>query len=55
MKRLVEESGAAVRVQEYADVARGSKQRAVMIRGGFDVRTTHVVHLHGWVDGWMTP
>ena len=38
MKRLVEESGAAIRVQEYMDMAKNSKQRGVTIRGNFEVR-----------------
>ena len=37
MKRLVEESGATIRVQEYTDVAKNSKQRGITIRGNFDV------------------
>jgi hypothetical protein len=37
MKRLVEESGANIRVQEYSDVAKASKQRGVIIRGAFEV------------------
>lgn len=37
MKRLVEESGATIRVQEYTDVAKNSKQRGVTIRGNLDV------------------
>lgn len=49
MKRLLEESGAGLRVQEYADVARGSKQRAVMIRGSFEVRNTYTC-MHGFCD-----
>ncbi len=38
MKRLVDESGAQVRVQEYSDVAKASKQRGIGIRGQFEVR-----------------